>query len=387
MRITYVLGTRPEIIKLAPLIAASACENLPFSIIHTNQHYARAMDRVLFDELALPRPDHQLSIGSGSHGEQTGRMLVGIDRVLRDRRPDLVVVQGDTNSALAGGLAAVKLGIPVAHVEAGLRSHDRTMPEETNRVLIDHLSQHLFCPTPLQAGLLAAEGIADRRVQVTGNTVVDAAMTYAARARRQSEIHAVLGIRNEGYFLLTCHRPSNIDDPRGFAALMAAVAEIAEWADVPLIFPVHPRLSDAGRAIVARHRRIVAIDPVGYLDMLALQQGAALIMTDSGGVQEEACVLRRKCLILRTSTERPETLAVGGAELPTQLDTAGLRTAARRLLDRQVVWRNPFGDGHAHRRILDALGAVNGDRAPQPQSGQCPPSVERLPDRAGKAGR
>ncbi|MBD9362456.1 non-hydrolyzing UDP-N-acetylglucosamine 2-epimerase [Methylomonas fluvii] len=358
MHITYVLGTRPEIIKLASLIQASVREGLPFSIIHTNQHYAERMDRVFFNDLELPEPNHHLGIGSLSHGEQIGRMLTGIERVLLAQRPSVVVVQGDTNSALAGGLAANKLGIPLAHVEAGLRSYDRSMPEEINRVLIDHLSDHLFCPTANQANYLVGEGIRGGHIHITGNTIVDAALDYAETAQRRSDILDRLGLTQGKYSLLTCHRPSNTDDPAHFATLMDAVADIAEASGFPLVFPIHPRLGEHQRQAAANHHQITLTDPVGYLDMLALLQNAALILTDSGGVQEEACILQRKCLILRRNMERPEALENGGCVLPASLSASDLRSAALALLERPVVWNNPFGDGFAYRRILDTLTAT-----------------------------
>ncbi|OOW96535.1 UDP-N-acetyl glucosamine 2-epimerase [Xanthomonas campestris pv. vitistrifoliae] len=355
MHITYVLGTRPEIIKLASLIAASLRDGLNFSIVHTNQHYDEAMDRVFFDELGLPPADYNLGVGSAPHGVQIGRMLCGIEPVLATLQPDVVVVQGDTNSALAGAMAASKLEIAIAHVEAGLRSRDRSMPEEVNRVLIDHLSDYLFCPTSLQAQILRDEGLTGARIRITGNTVADATLAHAQTALRRSTILQRLGLREGGYHLLTCHRRSNTEDPAHFAALMQAVTSISEDQGLPLVFPMHPRLDALGSVAAARHRVLRAIGPVGYLDMLALQQGAALIMTDSGGIQEEACILQRKCLVLRTNTERPETLQIGGAELPHGLDQDALRSAADRLLARSVAWRNPFGDGHAFRCILDTL--------------------------------
>lgn len=357
MHITYILGTRPEIIKLASLIQASAREGVPFSIIHTNQHYAERMDRVFFNDLDLPEPQHHLGVGSLSHGEQIGRMLTGIERVLLSQRPSVVVVQGDTNSALAGGLAANKLGIPLAHVEAGLRSYDRSMPEEINRVLIDHLSDHLFCPTANQAKYLADEGIRGGHIHITGNTIVDAALDYAEAAQRRSDILSRLGLSKGQYSLLTCHRPSNTDDPTHFATLMGAVAGIAEASGLPLVFPIHPRLGEQQRHAAASHPQITLTDPVGYLDMLALLQNAALILTDSGGVQEEACILQRKCLVLRRNIERPEALENGGCVLPASLNAADLQAAALALLQRPVAWSNPFGDGFAYRRILDILTA------------------------------
>lgn len=364
MHICYVLGTRPEIIKLASLIAASVRGGLHFSIIHTNQHYAEKMDRIFFHELGLPSPDHNLGVGSAPHGAQIGRMLCEMEPILARIQPDVVVVQGDTNSALAGALAASKLDIAVAHVEAGLRSGDRSMPEEVNRVLIDHISDYLFCPTALQAKILIQEGLPASNVWVTGNTVADATLAYAKTAMCRSDILQRHGLRPGGYHLMTCHRRSNTDDPQHFSVLIDAVAAISEAAGMPLVFPMHPRLGALGGTSLARHH-VRAIDPVGYIDMLALQQGATLIMTDSGGIQEEACILQRKCLVLRTNTERPETLEIGGAELPLSLDPQGLRVAAELLLARSVDWRNPFGDGHAFRNILNTL-LTMGDRRHAP---------------------
>lgn len=354
-QIAYVLGTRPEIIKMSSLIAASQREGIGHSVIHTNQHYAESMDRVIFEQLDLPPAGIHLGVGSAPQGEQIGRMLCGLAPALAEMQPDIVVVQGDTNSALAGALAASKLGIPVAHVEAGLRSGDRRMPEEINRILIDQMADHLFCPTPLQAQILRDEGVSERRIHVTGNTVVDATLAYAPAARQRSDVLRRLGLPSNGYWLLTCHRRSNTEEQTHFERLMDAVCAMSWSAGMPLVFPMHPRLAAMGRSTLAGRPGLLAIEPVGYLDMLALLQGAALVMTDSGGVQEEACILQRKCLLLRTSTERPETLERGGAELPASLSDGDLRTALEKLLARAVAWSNPLGDGNAFRRILDIL--------------------------------
>jgi UDP-N-acetylglucosamine 2-epimerase (non-hydrolysing) len=282
-------------------------------------------------------------------------MIMGIEPVLREVNPDYVIVQGDTNSALAGGLAASKAGILVGHVEAGLRSFDKTMPEEINRILLDHLSSFWFCPSSLQVELLAREGIQGPRVVITGNTGIDATLLHARAAAKQSVIHDRLGLESDSYLLLTCHRPSNTDHPERFSQIMHGVQRLAETQQRKVVFPVHPRLGQEHHDVLRAQSHIHTIEPVGYLDMLALLQGAAMVLTDSGGLQEEACVLQRRCLILRSNTERPESLGTGGARLAGSLTSEGLVEAAEILGRGRVSWKNPFGDGHAHRRILYAL--------------------------------
>lgn len=360
MHLAFVLGTRPEIIKLSSLICACIREGVQYTLIHTNQHYAAAMDRLFFDELGLPLAHFNLGVGSGPAGAQLARMIAGIEPVLQAVKPDCVIVQGDTNSALAGGLAASKAGVAVAHVEAGLRSFDRSMPEESNRVLLDHLASFWFCPSSLQVDLLAREGIQGGNVLITGNTGTDATLLHAPVAAQRSKIHQRLNLQHENYLLLTCHRPSNTDDPEHFTQLMHAVQCLAEEQQRQVIFPVHPRLGHQHWRALQGKSRINTIDPLGYLDMLGLLQGAAMVLTDSGGLQEEACVLQRRCLILRANTERPESLETGGARLVPQMDSHGLIAAARALESGRNIWKNPFGDGEAHRRILDALIAPAG---------------------------
>ncbi|SHM56709.1 UDP-N-acetylglucosamine 2-epimerase (non-hydrolysing) [Pseudomonas asturiensis] len=355
MHIAFVLGTRPEIIKLSSLIIACIREGVRYTLIHTNQHYAAVMDRLFFEELGLPLAHFNLGVGSDHAGSQLARMIMGVEPVLREVKPDYVIVQGDTNSALAGGLAASKAGIPVGHVEAGLRSFDKTMPEETNRVLLDHLSSFWFCPSSLQVGLLAEEGIESANVVVTGNTGIDATLQHAQSAARHSVIRERLGLEADNYLLLTCHRPSNTDHSERFSQIMLGVQHLAEIQQRKVVFPVHPRLGQHHHDVLRAQTHIHTIEPVGYLDMLALLQGAALVLTDSGGLQEEACVLQRRCLILRSNTERPESLETGGARLAGSLTSTSLVEEAQALGRNHVSWKNPFGDGHAHRRILDTL--------------------------------
>lgn len=356
MHIAFVLGTRPEIIKLASLIKACQDQGVRHTLIHTNQHYSASMDGRFFEELALPPAHYHLGAGSSATGVQVGRMVAGVVPLLTELQPDYLIVQGDTNSALAGGLAASKAGLPVAHVEAGLRSFDRSMPEENNRIQLDHLATYWFCPSELQVGLLAQEGLTGPRVHVTGNTGVDATLMYAPRALACSHILECFGLAPEGYLLLTCHRPSNTDDLAHFAELMAAVQCLAEARGQVVVFPCHPRLTPAHHAILVRLPLIRCCEPLGYLDMLALLQQTALLLTDSGGLQEEAYVLRRRCLVLRQNTERPETLETGGAQLLMERSPGALFEAAE-ALDRRsdVLWSNVLGDGQAYQRILAAL--------------------------------
>ncbi|PTS82351.1 UDP-N-acetylglucosamine 2-epimerase (non-hydrolyzing) [Pseudomonas sp. HMWF032] len=357
MHLVFVLGTRPEIIKLSSLISACIREGIHYTLIHTNQHYAASMDSVFFDELELPRAHFNLGVGSETATAQLARMMMGIEPLLQTLQPDYVVVQGDTNSSLAGGLAANKLNIPVAHVEAGLRSYDKTMPEEVNRILLDHLSSFWFCPSALQQRLLAKEGIQGPHVHVTGNTGNDATLRHARRAEQHSTIHSTLDLQPGRYLLLTCHRPGNTDDLGHFARLMTAVQRLADSLERTVVFPVHPRLGHQHQQIIGGQARIKAIDPVTYLDLLALLQGAQLVLTDSGGLQEEACVLQRPCLVLRANTERPESLESGAARLAPVTTEYSLVEAEQSLRRVAINWSNPFGDGQASQRILQVLAA------------------------------
>ncbi|MDF2397877.1 UDP-N-acetylglucosamine 2-epimerase (non-hydrolyzing) [Pseudomonas sp. 3MA1] len=355
MHLAFVLGTRPEIIKLSSMICACLQRGIRYTLIHTNQHYTATMDRLFFEELELPLAHFNLGVGSDVAGLQVARMVMGIEPVLRAVKPDYVIVQGDTNSSLAGGLAARKADIPIAHVEAGLRSFDKSMPEETNRIQLDHMSSFWFCPSTLQVELLASEGIHGANVHVTGNTGNDATLRYAHTSRARSGILESLGVQAEGYLLLTCHRPSNTDDTSHFAKLIEAVQRLAKARNRPVIFPVHPRLGLEHWKIIDSSSHIKTTDPLGYIDMLALLQGADLLLTDSGGLQEEACVLQRRCLVLRANTERPESLDSGGARLAPVVTENSLIEAADELRHSSVTWNNPFGDGLAGQRILQIL--------------------------------
>jgi UDP-N-acetylglucosamine 2-epimerase (non-hydrolysing) len=279
------------------------------------------------------------------------------EEVLKDIRPDAVLVQGDTNSVLAGALTAYKMGIPVAHLEAGLRSDDWSMPEEANRVLADRLAKWLFCPTDLQRERLAQEGIVHEGVRVVGNTIVDAALHYAKVAYEKSDIAERLGITNQPYALLTMHRPSNVDEPARLHAWTQALAQAGRAHGLKLVFPVHPRtksqLDQAG--IILEKDVFTAIEPVGYLDLLRLHASAELVLTDSGGLQEEACILRVPCVTLRANTERPETLSVGANELHPEPDAETLMTCLELAKKKSRTWSNPFGDGQTSQKVIDIL--------------------------------
>ncbi len=315
LEVLVVAGARPNFIKIASLVDALDAhpDRFAVSIVHTGQHYDETLSRVFFDELEIPRPDINLEVGSGSHARQTARIMTAFESVLEQRRPELVVVVGDVNSTVACALVATKLGVPVAHVEAGLRSFDRTMPEEINRVVTDAISDLLFVSEPSGMDNLAREGIPRERTHFVGNVMIDTLLKHRDRAAGSS-ILADLGLAGERYAVLTVHRPGNVDSAETFGRLVGAVVEIAR--DLPVIFPVHPRTLDRIRETGLRDglessRGLRTISPLGYLDFLALQSAAALVLTDSGGIQEETTALGVPCLTLRENTERPVTVTHG----------------------------------------------------------------------------
>jgi UDP-GlcNAc3NAcA epimerase len=349
MKFATVVGARPQLVKLFAVSRALRSAHTEV-IIHTGQHYDFEMSGVFLQDLGLPAPDHNLDAGSGSHAGQTARMLIGLERVLTLERPDCVVVFGDTNSTLAGALAAAKMGIPVAHVEAGLRSFVRDMPEEINRVVSDHVSSHLFCPTAMAVRNLECEGLT-RGVSLVGDVMLDVVNHFGPRAR--SRIIEERALAPQGYLLATIHRAATADSPAALAGLLAAFAAI----DEPIVFPVHPRTRRAlAAAGLEPASNVLMIDPVGYLEMLALERGARLILTDSGGVQKEAYFLGVPCITLRNETEWVELVEAGwnvlaGTDAPR---IAGL------VRDWSAAGERPplFGHGDAAVRIAAALTAA-----------------------------
>jgi UDP-GlcNAc3NAcA epimerase len=324
MKIATVVGARPQFIKAATVSRAIRQQDgMTEVMIHTGQHYDHNMSDVFFEELEIPKPAHALGIGSGPHGQQTGRMLAEIEAVLEQEKPDWVLVYGDTNSTLAGALAAVKLHIPVAHVEAGLRSFNRRMPEEINRILTDHASDLLFTPTETACVNLRNEGIAEAKLHRVGDVMYDASLYFSERARQQSGILTRLRLENTPYALATLHRAENTDDPRRLRVLLESLARLAK--ELTVVWPLHPRtraVLSADPNLAAFTSLLTVIEPVSYLDMVMLESRAKLVATDSGGVQKEAFFFRVPCVTLRDETEWVELVETGWNRLapPTSVD-------------------------------------------------------------------
>lgn len=345
MKIVSVVGARPQFIKAAPVSRALRALDIEETLLHTGQHYDDSMSKVFFDELELPPPDINLEIGSGSHGEQTAGMLVGIAQVLVEDVPDWVVVYGDTNSTLAGALAAAKLGIPLAHVEAGLRSFRRDMPEEINRVLTDHVSDLLFCPTGTAVEHLAREGITEG-VERVGDVMVDS--LDSIRHRLRSDVAIRMGVSGP-YYVATLHRAENVDDP----SRIKRALEVLRAARNPVLLPLHPRTAASlSRFAVTLPSNVRAIQPVGYIDMLSLVAHADAVFTDSGGLQKETVLLGTRCLTLREETEWPETLEGGWNTIVGLDQELAVSTLAGPPPGGVVAG---FGDGHAGDRIAQLL--------------------------------
>ena len=357
MRLILILGTRPEIIKMSPIIRECEKRGIDYFTLHTGQHYSYEMDRIFFEELELPSPEFNLEVGSGSHAQQTGRIMAGVEEVLDEEKPDVVLVQGDTNTVLAGALAASKMHIKVGHVEAGLRSFDRRMPEEINRVVADHISDYLFAPTKTASENLLAEGIPEEKISVTGNTIVDSVYQNLEISKRKVNPLEDLGLEEKGYFLATAHRAENVDDRARLKEILEGFSLISEEFSLPVIFPVHPRTRKRIEEFNFDLDGVRAIDPVGFLEFLQLEAGARLALTDSGGVQEETCILGVPCVTLRDNTERQETIEVGsnilaGVDALAILDKTGL------MMNAENGWMNPFGDGRSGIYIVDLVDSL-----------------------------
>ncbi len=363
MKIITVVGARPQFIKAATVSRALAhAGGFTELIVHTGQHYDENMSDVFFRELEIPPPARHLGVGSGSHGQQTGRMLEAIEQVLQEEQPGLVLVYGDTNSTLAGALAATKLHIPVAHVEAGLRSYNRRMPEEINRVLTDHMADVLFAPTRGAVANLAAEGIDESLTFLSGDVMYDAALFYAEKAETESTILEDLGLTPGGYVLATVHRAENTDEFERLDAIFYGLA--ATSGDIPVVVPLHPRTRAAlerERLLEEAEEHLVIIPPAGYLDMVTLETNARLIVTDSGGVQKEAFFYGVPCMTLREETEWVELVDLGWNRIVAPTGPEAVRDGIKlALLAGTGRPGQPYGDGHAAERIVRAL--ANGAR-------------------------
>ena len=354
MRLLYVIGTRPNFVKTAPVIGAlrARLPDARHTIVHTGQHYDRLMSEVFLEELGVPAPDFMLEVGSGSHAAQTARTMERLEPVLEAEQPDLVVVPGDVNSTLAASLTAVKMGIPVAHVESGLRSFDLTMPEEVNRIVADRFASYLFLHSEEAVANLRAEGIAAERMHFVGNTMIDTLVALEDRIRAAGTA-ARLGVEPGGFALVTLHRPALVDGP----LLGETVARLAALAqEMPVLFPVHPRTRKMMESIDAEHPGLELIEPLGYLDFLSLVADAGAVLTDSGGIQEETTYLGVPCFTLRANTERPVTVSLGTNTL-LGLDPAAIATIPAALAERGAAPAEPppLWDGHAAERIAAVI--------------------------------
>ena len=351
----FVLGTRPEIIKLSPVIRSYQESNDPFAIVHTGQHYSDNLDSVFFEQLELPEPNYNLGVGSHSQGVQTGKMLIQLEQILKEKSPETVLVQGDTNSVLAGAIATSKLNMNLGHVEAGLRSFDREMPEEINRIVTDHIADYLFAPTEKSSELLQEEGVSDDRIIITGNTIVDAVQQSRELAAVKSSILSDLGLDDERFGLITAHRAENVDNKERLRNIFDGLQQVIEEFDFEFIYPIHPRAAERIEAWnIETPTKVRIIEPLGYLDFLRMENMASIILTDSGGVQEEACILGTPCVTMRENTERPETIKVGANRLA-GTEPEDILEAAKLMIELEGDWKNPFGDGNAGSRIHNIL--------------------------------
>ena len=356
MDVSIILGTRPEIIKMASIIKEMEKHGIEHNIIHTEQHYDYNMNKIFFNELGLPQPDYSLSVGSGTQAQQTANAMVKIEKIFRKEKPCLILVEGDTNTVLAGALAAVKLHIPVGHVEAGLRSYDIRMPEEHNRRLTDHLSHLLFAPTDFNANTLRRENVWGK-IFITGNTVIDACLEYLPVAEKISSI--MEKIKFDRFVLATAHRAENVDELN----VLKNFVRVFTNCPLPVVYPIHPRtvkrLKEFGLyEKLAGDKNIQLIEPVGYFDFLVLMKNCSFILTDSGGIQEEATApnIRKKVFILRKSTERPEAVEAGYAEI-VGTDAKNVLKRVNEFIENPDIPKipSPFGDGQSGRRIVNIL--------------------------------
>jgi UDP-N-acetylglucosamine 2-epimerase (non-hydrolysing) len=352
-KIMAVVGARPNFMKVAPIWRAlEGNERFARRLVHTGQHYDDNMSKVFFDDLRLPRPDVYMGVGSGSHGEQTGKIMIEFERVVEKESPDLVVVVGDVNSTMACTLVAVKTGVPVAHVEAGLRSFDRGMPEEINRMVTDILAEILLTHSPEAETNLTNEGVPPDKIHFVGNVMIDSLMFYMPDAEKSS-IHETLSLQRRSYGLVTLHRPSNVDDPQQLSSILDALATIG--VQKPLVFPVHPRtrkvIENNGLKVSPECLRL--IDPIGYLDFLKLMNYSSIVLTDSGGIQEETTALKIPCVTIRENTERPVTIDIGTNVLAGSDRERIVEEALRLLRDGAKGSRVPdLWDGKAAERIV-----------------------------------
>jgi UDP-N-acetylglucosamine 2-epimerase (non-hydrolysing) len=363
MKIINIVGARPNFMKIAPLMAEyRKYPDIEPLLVHTGQHYDEKMSDLFFRELGIPQPDINLEVGSASHAVQTGEIMKAFEPVVLKYKPDAVLVVGDVNSTIACGLVAVKLGVKLAHVEAGLRSFDRTMPEEINRVLTDSISDLLFCTEQSGIDNLLNEGISKEKMHLVGHVMIDTLLHHIERAKQSTiinDLRAQGALNGDGFAVLTLHRPSNVDDPVVFSRILEALEVIQQ--DMPILFPIHPRTRKNMINLGLNKRmdnmlNLHLMDPIGYLDFLKLQSSATIVLTDSGGIQEETTILKVPCITLRENTERPVTVEIGSNQI-VGTDTQRIINAYHNAINGN--WRKPqvppLWDGHAAERIVHIL--------------------------------
>jgi UDP-N-acetylglucosamine 2-epimerase (non-hydrolysing) len=363
MKIAIILGTRPEIIKMSPLIREIDKKGLDYFILHTGQHYDYKMDKKFFDDLDLLEPRYNLNVGGNEYRKQIGLMISRISKILAKEKPDIVFVQGDTNSVLAGALAANRVGVKIGHHEAGLRSHDLTMLEETNRIITDHISDYLFSPTKEAVKNLKEEGIKANKFFLTGNTIVDAVRQNLGLANKKVDVLKKLNLEKNNYIVATAHRAENVDIKERLEGILSGLKLVSQHFKMPIIYPMHPRTKNNIKKFSLKiHEGIKITEPLGYLEFLQLEANSSLIITDSGGLQEEACILKIPCVTVRDNTERPETIAAG-INILAGTNAEKILESAKSMAENGKTWINPFGDGRAAEKILKiAIGLIKKEK-------------------------
>lgn len=361
MNITLIAGARPNFMKIAPIIKAirsaqATGKKINYRLVHTGQHYDKKMSGDFFEQLGIPEPDINLECGGGSQAEQTAAIMVKFEKELQENRATVVLVVGDVTSTMACAITAKKLCVDVVHVEAGIRSGDMTMPEEVNRIVTDSICDHFFTTSEIANGLLKKNGVPDKQIHFVGNTMIDTLYQNIERVRKPI-FWEEYRLKEQDYFLITLHRPSNVDDPEKLAGILSAIRESTE--NLPIIFPVHPRTRQTIDKFNIDNKNILMIDPQGYLEFMFLVQKAKAVITDSGGITEEATVLNIPCLTLRNSTERPETVTIGTNELIGD-DLLKLKLYLKKIMDGQ--WKKgtipPFWDGKTSEKIVAVLDTI-----------------------------
>ena len=374
LKVMTILGIRPDFIRMSEIIRGLDDANgVDHVLVHSGQHYSYAMDEVFFDDLNIRKPDYNFRIGSGTHGEQTGKLLIQAEKVITADRPDICLFLGDANPTLAA-IAAAKVNVKVAHIEGGMRSFDWRMPEEKNRTIVDHISDYVYVYTYRYKEHLILEGIPEYKVFVVGNPIVDIVNLFKGRAAQESNVLERKGLSKGKYLLVTLHREENVDDQAVLAGLIKSLDMVAKQLDLPVYYPISYRtqkkLAEFG---ITLPQSIIQDDPLGFIDFLNAEQNAALIISDSGTVQEEANILNVPCVVARLSTERPETIEVGGCILA-GTDPENIAAAAEKLINTDRNWQHILGDGHSSKRIVDHLIGLEEEIK---EKDQLPPYVDR----------